>query len=272
MLSKLYKHEAKFYVKSLWAIYVLIATATLFVSLLSFLKTGTFADQIISQLLQSFFFFLAPVSILANLAVFVIRFYNSMFSEQGYLTFTLPFKPMQHFWCKTIVGIASMILTTVFSVIAIVIFLTSQGFIAEIHAIFIDTLSVLDISIILLIIMSGIIVTLNEIFVFITAMCIGQRYKNKLTGSVISYLLIDFGISIIVFICMFLFFNGEFRFAFESSNSAMSSNFTMQANQIEQITNIAITSGILSIILYSVLLIIQYFVCKNSITKHLNLD
>ncbi len=272
MLSKLYKHEIKHYVTSLWPLYIVITASTIGGILLSFFKTSPLLDIYIPNFLFSYFFLLTPMAMLAALATFVMRFYKNLFTSQGYLTFTLPFKPMQHFWCKLIVGLIAMLLTAIFATTMFILYANSHGYLTM----FLTAIGVgfeyFSIANFIFIAIAVISALFYEVFVFLTAICIGQRYKNKLTASVISYIVIDIAMGIFTVVSIFIFFyfiaGAEFQYIFDPNLIPNNPSLSIKTDISQSIT---IFCAIITIYNF-VLLAIQYFICKNSITKHLNLD
>ncbi len=116
MVKKLFKHEAIYYARTLIIFEIVLfslAISTRFVMFFEF-------DHWIYYLVQgsSFVMFtLASIAcIYASIAMSVIRFYKNLFSQEGYLTFSLPISTNQHILVKLISALvySSITLASVF--------------------------------------------------------------------------------------------------------------------------------------------------------------
>lgn len=109
MLGKLFKYEFKNTAKVMLTIYAILIVTTIMGSI-SFstdsIQTNLDTQPIIIQLLFSATLLLYILSVFALFVVtyvyVCIHFYKTMYSEQGYLTHTLPLKPMTLFNVKLI--------------------------------------------------------------------------------------------------------------------------------------------------------------------------
>lgn len=119
MLGKLFKYEFKSTAKVMFIIYGILMITTVLAS--SSFSLEAMEGSNISELPPIIeFFFVSAISlyVLSIFALFVvsyvylcIHFYRTMYSEQGYLTHTLPVKPVALFNVKLITSLVWMLLT-----------------------------------------------------------------------------------------------------------------------------------------------------------------
>ena len=117
MVRKLLKHEAIYYSRTFFILEAIIFGLAIFTRLMLFFEF----DSIIFYILMGssyFLFGLASIVCLAMTTVIgVFRFYKNLFSNEGYLSFTLPVSVNQHLFVK-------LVSVTVYSIlIAISVFL-----------------------------------------------------------------------------------------------------------------------------------------------------
>ena len=133
MLGKLIKYENRNVKKALLP----LALGIILVSILGtiMLKISLFTSEnfqpgsVIATVLSTGSSLMLGFSILAIIsAIFVAffliyqRYYRSMFTDEGYLTFTLPVKPNQILFSKIFVGVIWAIITAISTFIGIMIF------------------------------------------------------------------------------------------------------------------------------------------------------
>lgn len=122
MLSKLFKHEFKYYVRIYSAIYIIIAVTAVLTKFLPTLVEGVSEDSetlfhivvffFISLLIGGITFILFGASIISYF-VGIKRFNKSMFSSEGYLTNTLPVTSASLIAVKLITTVVFYIITRI---------------------------------------------------------------------------------------------------------------------------------------------------------------
>ena len=119
MLGTLLKQEAKSQGKTILGMYAALAAATLLVLGLFLIKKAAGGPM------ETIFVFGCGIYILTIVIVFIVNFvylcfhfYQSMYSQQGYLTHTLPVKTTQILHVKIIVSFVYLFLTEIFSVLS----------------------------------------------------------------------------------------------------------------------------------------------------------
>lgn len=196
MLKKLYKHEFYALFKGMLAVYIgLIGMALL--SKLSFLISEEGILGTILQTSTTTIYILGVVAMfVVGLVIVIVRFYKNLLSKEGYLTFTLPFKAIQHLNCKLFCGITVIIVNFIVLLLSLLIFfIGGDGFNT-----FIDNLKmgfdmltqvyrpwqiiIVGVELVMVIALS----LFNTLLMPYCAMAIGQRFRSKIGGAVAAYL------------------------------------------------------------------------------------
>lgn len=135
MLGKLIKHEFKATARLFIPIFILVTAITVAVRFLAdilydFNEQGTKSGEIFSMII-AFIFGAALVIgiiclILSGPAVSLYRFYKNVYTDEGYLTNTLPVKPVSILASKLITGIVWTIISGVIVALCYCIFVTSS--------------------------------------------------------------------------------------------------------------------------------------------------
>ena len=105
MLKKLIKYDLKYGAKIVIVIHALLWIAAIFgrVFFLDRIDFDAPTEQLVSVLVLFFsaFVLLFSVVSLATALLIAARFYKNLFTDEGYLTWTLPASPVQQLWAKT---------------------------------------------------------------------------------------------------------------------------------------------------------------------------
>ncbi len=250
MLRKLYKHEFIALYRILLPLYAVLFGLSGLLKLLSLFDTSKFAVSLIFNLISTLTIILAIGLMFAGFVLVIVNFYKSLLGKQGYLTFSLPFKASAHIICKLICGVISMITGVLAEILALFIILYDNSFIKNL-------LSELKYSFIALKNHFGlgkfILVSAEILFIIIFSLCanllmffasmsLGQLFKNKILGSVVSYFGIYAAIQIIgiIFAIVLAATSGEDIFSDSSvSLFAISQGFIIYILVIEIIEGAA---------------------------------
>ncbi len=210
MLKKLFKHELMFLLK--WG--ALIWACILGLAILCRISTALFTaymentdvsnnDLLFSICLSSLatintiFYLAAGISITFSIILVAIRFYKNLFTQEGYFSFCIPITAKQHIWCKLLCGVLFIITSCLitFSSICIAISEFSGEITGDIFDSFIGKINGAEIVHFVLYIIEGLtlIVTIisSSVLIFYCAISFGQGFKNKIGGSIISYMIIN---------------------------------------------------------------------------------
>ncbi|MBQ8961431.1 MAG: hypothetical protein IJ071_09535 [Ruminococcus sp.] len=148
MLGKLIKHEYIYIIKTFTPVYIVYLIAALLVRCFTFLADsdfepeGAFGFTIVAVVfcITTVFGFLAAFMAMMTIVSNVRRFKKNMFSDEGYLTNTLPVTATEHIAAKVIAGATNYIIS--FIVLFIGIFIVSNeasiGVIKDLYEVIID--------------------------------------------------------------------------------------------------------------------------------------
>jgi len=126
MFKKLLKYDFR----AIWKIWLIGAVTALGASVLGGLAIRVLADPnielpILLQIMCAFWFFITVLTLsaflIASQILIYVRFYKHFFSDEGYLTFTLPVKRSTLFISKTVNAMIWSVLSYIVFVIAILI-------------------------------------------------------------------------------------------------------------------------------------------------------
>ena len=212
------------------------------------------------------FFSVLAIFLLPVVGVFFIlhRYYKNFFTDEGYLTFTLPATMEEHLHSKLLSGLLWSLLSSLSTVAAFVLgayvptlFLSDGG--SGILSIFAMLLPEMfeganEIYLLLLTVLTALASLVSQLVLFYTAITLGSLFmsKHKIVGSVLFYFLTNTVIGIVssVFSTVFTFL------------SAVSGNIafvTMMSLASATIINIAVS-------------VVGYFIILSMLKKRLNLE
>lgn len=147
----------------------------------------------------TFIYVLAVIAaFILTLVVIVVRFYKNLYTSEGYFTFSIPVKPIQHLWCKLICGSVMFLASIIVIGLSVLITFISKDFISDLRLIVeqfkqaffgIDKIHLLfyGIELVILLLVS----LLASLLQFYCSISFGQSFKNKIGGSILSYILIN---------------------------------------------------------------------------------
>ena len=131
MLRKLLKHEimetARWMLLGYAALIVLDGVVALFFSINDQMINNYLVFQVIRGIASALYGILMVGVPLLTVVVIVVRFYRSCFTDQGYLTFTLPVKNGQHILSKLLVAMMWMVITIVVTMLSVGLIALSSG-------------------------------------------------------------------------------------------------------------------------------------------------
>ena len=95
MVKKLFKHEIKAYLRIMIPVYVCLLAVALLGRVIQFFEADTFIYSFVNGS-SIFVYVVAIIACFGFSSVFsIVRFYKNLFTDEGYLTFTLPVKISQ---------------------------------------------------------------------------------------------------------------------------------------------------------------------------------
>lgn len=277
MLKKLIKHEFKNTSKVMLAIYALVAVVTL-LGTISFVLLKPYVESGIVNFLSRMSLVLYVLSIFALFIVtyvyMCIHFYKSMYSDQGYLTHTLPVSPLTTFHVKLGVSLCWLICSFLVMFVSLCLLLISVThgeffsiFTAESLSTFNAELAEIDMTagkLFAFAIFSVILSCISYLLMVFASISIGQLFnQNKIGFSIVAGIAIYFVEQIAGTVLMFSLLI--------PSSSALLTEESMYA-EIDTASSFWNSTMFSSSILSLLFCIILYAVCNIIVRKHINLD
>ncbi|MBQ3546951.1 MAG: hypothetical protein IJA44_00555 [Clostridia bacterium] len=100
MVKKLLKYEAKYYARTLIIIEAVIFALAIFTRFLLFFEFDSIIYYILQGSSYAMFGLAAYAALIVTFILCIVRFYKNLFSNEGYLSFTLPVSTSQHLFAK----------------------------------------------------------------------------------------------------------------------------------------------------------------------------
>lgn len=214
MLKKLFCAEWKAVSKWLLPLHLLLIIITIMGKII--LSTGILENQgfvVISFLLTTFYVISIIACTILTMVLLVMRFYKSLFTDEGYLTFTLPVKSHQLIISKLSTATIWILIDGFLVILSLCILLFNRNSFMEM----IDHLPEINnglkimfgfsgIGAVLFLILYTVCCTIYSIMMFYVSICIGQlMIKHKVLGSILSYIGIYMIIQTLSSIALFIF-------------------------------------------------------------------
>ena len=278
MLSKLLKYDFKSIIR-ITVIVTLIAVGAAAIGTVAMrlmqlflrINTGIAGTIISSSIIYLVIACFLIVTVYAFAVIFFVikRYYTNFFTDEGYLTFTLPARPVEHLASKYILGFSLAILAIIIEVLLFIVLLTfgtaDEGEVANNDIIrdllfFLDQMfgfsesRLLTIEIILNLVF-GVFRFISQAFLAITIGSIIAR-KHKIAAGIGFYFLISLAKSIIEnsITVILILVSGGFNIYFYSDSSFI---------YVIPLLQLAISIGII---------IASFFINKHLLSKKLNLS
>ncbi len=270
MLRKLIKHEFIATTKYMLPLNLFVLLAILLAKAFIALRISNNTHEVVIGMMLLSFIIILVVSMIATMIYFIIRFYRNLFTDEGYLMFTLPAAPWQHIVSKGIAAFTWQAVNGILVFGSIPFLLSSvistsdwQQFLrmwniamAEYYSSFGHSFTALA----ALLLVSLIVSMVTAILRVYAAIAIGQLVtRHKVIGSVAAYFVIGIITSV-------------FSSVLSMLTSFGSMNTLTTGDSAIAIMTSAYSSMIYSIILSIVYCIVFYFIAQYLMTKKLNLD
>lgn len=188
MLGKLIKHEWKAVAKTLFFIHLAIVAMTLVGKILVSIKAVQKSEILTVSMVMVYVLSVIAVGIGTHIYL-AMRFYKNMYTDEGYLSFTLPVKSWEHIVSKGLIAIAWMVIDGVVIFASILILaIPKQGYMEFVNSITHanwEWLYIVEV-------MAAVVVGLCAVpLTYYVSISIGQLFKNhKMLFSVIVYVVI----------------------------------------------------------------------------------
>lgn len=121
MVKKLLKHEAIYYARTLLIIEAVLFALALFTRILLFFESDSFIYYILQGSSYAMFGLAAFACLILTFVICIVRFYKNLFSNEGYLSFTLPVSTKQHLFTKLFSAVVYYIITFVSVIVTFLI-------------------------------------------------------------------------------------------------------------------------------------------------------
>ena len=257
MLKKLLKYDLKWCYKALTIFYILSIIFAMLTRIFLNIQEGILFS-IIGKIMQGITITLLINILINNILRIWARVIKNFYSDESYLTHTLPIKKETLFLSKVLTTIITLLTSTIVIVISLLICYYSKENI-EILKNILNQINISNITII-----STILIFYLEILFIIlsgiTAIILGYKQNNnKLLKSVLFGLIIYFIMQTLILVIIFIIglFNKEIMDLFKTNN--------ITPNLLKQMLS-------LSTIIYIIYNIILYIIGKNTFKKGVNID
>lgn len=257
MLKKLLKYDLKWCYKALTIFYILSIIFAILTRVFINID-GRILFTIIGKIMQGITITLLINILINNILRIWARTIKNFYSDEAYLTHTLPIKKETLFLSKVLTTIITLLTSTIVIVISLLICYYSKENI-EILKNILNQINISNITIINTIL----IFYLEILFIIlsgITAIILGYKQNNnKLLKSVLFGLIIYFIMQTLILVIIFVIglFNKEIMDLFKTNN--------ITPNLLKQMLS-------LSTIIYIIYNIILYIIGKNTFKKGVNID
>ncbi|MFI3212000.1 MAG: hypothetical protein R3Y24_01525 [Eubacteriales bacterium] len=274
MLNKLLKHDWKETWKFPTILIGFLLAATLLISLGFFTSLFDFSSfdsghaTFIMYTFVFLFYYMLIIGVALGISVYIaIRFYKNLFTDEGYLTHTLPVTPTQLLLSKILVGMGWSLLAILSIIVSI--FIVGSSAIAslpstEISTIISELYAVFQIPsayTVFCFIMTMLLGSLQSVLMAYCAICLGQFLtRHRIIGSLVAYLGFYIISQIISSLTMLPYTVRQITLA-ESQATVTVSSFDLIADIFPFTTLLSL----ISVILY-------FFISKHCISKKLNLE
>lgn len=119
MVGKLFKHEIKYYIRSLMFVEIILFAVALMTRIIQFLENDSIIYDIVFGSSVIMLVIITLAAIFLTVVMGVVRFYKNLFTHEGYLSFTLPVSPMQHLFVKLSTYMLFMVVTVLSILVAL---------------------------------------------------------------------------------------------------------------------------------------------------------
>lgn len=269
MVKKLFKHEISFYFKRLLPFYIILLSIAVFSRFIQNFEVDFFVYDIIygSSIITYFIMnFAALAAVMINA---VVRFYKNLFTNEGYLSFTLPVTATQHIFVKLLTAMLFSGITFLIMLVAFMFFSLGDLFTEVCKAVayliknLVNTVGVDAVFYIIEFVLLLIASYGFTLFIYYTCITIGQlAKKNRIAAAFGVYLifyLIEQAVGTIIMII----------FSAVSLSDYWSNIADYIIDNIRSFAHIGLVGLILSSLVGSLIL---FIIDRHIITKRLNLE
>lgn len=197
MLGKLIKYDFKELFKSLTPIFLITILLSVFAKVANYLSDKIAILEYPAALINIFCYIMIFGIPFVAFIVGMIKYYNSMVKDEGYLTHTLPVKKSNLVLSKLITTSVVNLLACTVSIISIFIVLDTSSFMPLINDL-ISQIIDYDRWIMPLVIVSVIISYISNVLLVYASIALGQKHNGSKIGYAIVYGIVIYNVSQIV--------------------------------------------------------------------------
>ncbi len=251
MIRKLLKYDLKYIYQILIPIYIMTVFLALITKLISGISNSVMILELVANSLHLLTYCGIAFTVVVSFIKICSRFYNNLFSDEAYLTHTLPVKKEQLFFSKFIMAISVIVTTIIIVFITILILYYSDTFFFNLKG---------NVDLMAQSYQSSPLITLLIIFIMIFLQAVLAILVSFLailiintSGGEKTYEYVIFGVSLYIlsqFLMLVSVSIGSYIFP----------------NQRE------IEYNIMIIVFYFILNTVYYFICRNKLKKGVNLN
>ncbi|SCP96499.1 hypothetical protein [Anaerobium acetethylicum] len=198
MLGKLIKHEFKATTKIFLLFYAILAVLTILGRIMLNLEVFDNQFAILGGILTFFYAMFMIVMLIGTSVFLIVRYFRNMYSDEGYLMFTLPVKPSLLLASKLIVAVFWQLLNGLITILAVFVLVMNDEVIQTIKTgipIAINEFKAamgMDIRLFIFYITIGVILSATyQMLIIYTSINIGQMFgKHRIIGAVVSWMAI----------------------------------------------------------------------------------
>lgn len=210
MLKKLLKHELYATGRILLPVYGLTIILSLVNRLLINIEWSNIAMNIVSTIMMVTYVLVTVATVIVTFVLIILRFYKNLMSDEGYLMFTLPVKPLHHINSKLISSVLWIFVSVIVVIFSLFILLANSDAMAtfsnvwsmmilELKHLYGNTYYVIIIEFSLAILVS----VIQQIMLIYVSIAVGHLFTgHKVLGSFGSYIAINTVVQIITTVIM----------------------------------------------------------------------
>lgn len=121
MVKKLFKYEMLYYIKRLFIFEIILMSIALFTRFIYLFPSNASMYLILSGSVTFVFFVVNLLFFIMTVIAIITRFYQNLYSTQGYFTFTLPVTETQHLFVKLATAVLFVYVSLLSSVLSVAV-------------------------------------------------------------------------------------------------------------------------------------------------------
>lgn len=268
MLKKLLKYDFAGATKIFCILYGIVALLSIIAKIvITFIPDGDFSASLLLVLVPTYFFLMIGL-IVAGEIFLIVRFYKNLFTDEGYLTHTLPVKPWQLITSKLITNVSLTLIGFIIICLCALLLLAGEpltAILSNMPVIAEGAETIFGLPFVPTVILLIILLIVSEISGYLTyfaSIAFGQVLipKHKVIGSFAAYMIFYMAMQIITSIPTFIF------------TFAQIDTMITATDEMAFVTNFYHFTYFLTLGLSLVSSVIFFFITNLIMKKKLNLD